>query len=321
MQAIRPRQTGGPELLVVEEMVTPAPAAGEALVRIEAAGVNYIDVYHLTGLYPTTKPIPIGLEGAGVVEQVGAKVQDLQIGDRVAWGTGSGSYASHVVLPADRLVPVPAGMPTEMAAALMLQGITAHYLSKTVFPLQAGHVALIHAAAGGVGLLLTQLAKRAGAQVIGTVSTESKAQLAKEAGVDHAINYKDQDFVAEVRRITGGRGVDVVYDSVGKTTFDGSLQSLAVRGHVVLFGQSSGVIPAFDLGRLSKGSYTVTRPSLFHYTASRAELLSRAEELLAMTAAGQLQVRIEKRFPLAKAAEAYRALTGRATTGKVLLIP
>ena len=325
MRAIRPMQNGGPDLLTVADFPTPAPGPGEALVRIEAAGVNYIDVYHLTGLYPTPKPIPIGLEGAGVVESVGTAVQpakvDIKVGDRVAWASGPGSYASRVAVPADRLVPVPDGVSTETAAAAMLQGITAHYLGKTIFPLRAGHVTLIHAAAGGVGLLLTQMAKRAGAQVIGTVSTEAKAKLSKEAGADHVINYKEGDFVAEVKRITAGRGVDVVYDSVGKTTFDGSLESLAMRGHLVLFGQSSGVVPPFDPTRLTKGSYSLTRPSLQHYTATRAELLARAENVLGMIAAGQLNVRIERKFPLARAADAYQALTGRATSGKLLLIP
>jgi len=325
MQAIRPTQNGGPELLTTQDIPTPTPGPGEALVRIEAVGVNYIDVYHLTGLYPTPKPIPIGLEGAGVVESVGAAVGaakvDIKIGDRVAWASGPGSYASHVVVPTDRLVPVPDGVSTETAAAAMLQGMTAHYLGKTVFPLRAGHTALIHAAAGGVGLLLTQMAKRAGAQVIGTVSTEAKAKLSKEAGADHVINYKESDFVAELKRITAGRGVDVVYDSVGKTTFDGSLESLAMRGHLVLFGQSSGVVPPFDPTRLTKGSYSLTRPSLQHYTATRAELLARAGDVLGMIASGQLNVRIERRFPLAQAADAHRALTGRGTTGKLLLAP
>jgi NADPH2:quinone reductase len=321
MQAIRPKQSGGPDLLTVDDLPTPAPGPGEALVRIEAVGVNYIDVYHLTGLYPTPKPIPIGLEGAGVVESVGATVKDVGIGDRVAWASGPGSYASHVVVPADRLVPVPDGVSTEAAAAAMLQGMTAHYLGKTVFPLRAGNTALVHAAAGGVGLLLTQMAKRAGALVIGTVSTEAKAKLSREAGADHVINYQEDNFVAEVKRITAGRGVDVVYDSVGKTTFDGSLESLAMRGHLVLFGQSSGVVPPFELTRLSKGSYSLTRPSLQHYTATRAELLARAGDVLGMIAAGQLSVRIERKFPLAQAADAHRALTSRATTGKLLLIP
>jgi NADPH2:quinone reductase len=321
MRAIRPQNNGGPELLTVEDVAAPEPGPAEALVRIEAAGVNYIDVYHLSGLYPTAKPIPMGLEGAGVVESVGAAVREVEVGIRVAWAAGPGSYASHVVVPAERLVPVPAGVSAEVAAASMLQGMTAHYLCRTVFPLRAGHVALVHAAAGGVGLLLTQMAKHAGAQVIATVSTEAKARLSKAAGADHVINYSEYDFVPEVKRITGGRGVDVAYDSVGKTTFDGSLESLAVRGFLVLYGQSSGVVPPFDLIRLSKGSHTLTRPSLQHYTASRSELLERAEDVLGLIAAGQLRVRVEHKFPLAQAAEAHRALTGRATTGKVLLIP
>jgi NADPH:quinone reductase len=321
MQAIRPRQNGGPELLTLEETPTPVPGPGQVLVRIQAAGVNFIDVYHLSGLYPTPKPIPIGLEGAGVVESIGEGVQNLPIGSRVAWASGPGSYASHVVVPAGVLVPIPDGVATDVAAASMLQGMTAHYLSTTVFSLRAGHLALIHAAAGGVGLLLTQMAKRAGAQVIGTVSTEAKANLSKEAGADHVINYSESDFVAEVKRITGGRGVDVVYDSVGKTTFDGSLDVLAPRGLLALYGQSSGVAPPLDLSRLTKGSYTITRPSLQHYTATRVELLDRAGSVLAMIANGELKVRIDHRFPLAQAADAYRALTGRATTGKVLLTP
>jgi NADPH2:quinone reductase len=225
------------------------------------------------------------------------------------------------VAPAERLVPVPDNVATDVAAALLLQGMTAHYLTKSVFPLHAGHTALVHAAAGGVGLLLTQMAKHAGAQVIATVSTEAKAALAKGAGADHVINYQVSDFAAEAKRLTGGRGVDVAYDAVGKATFDGSLEALAPRGYLVLYGQSSGVVPALDLARLSKGSYFLTRPSLPHYTATRAELLSRAHDLFEMVGTGQLHVRIGGTFPLAKAADAHRALAGRATTGKVLLIP
>jgi len=232
-----------------------------------------------------------------------------------------GSYATHVVAPADRLVPVPDGIATEVAAALLLQGMTAHYLTKTIFPLRAGHTALVHAAAGGVGLLLIQLAKRAGAQVIGTVSTAAKAALAKEVGADHIINYQVNDFAAEAKRLTAGRGADVVYDSVGKATFDGSLDTLALRGYLVLYGQSSGVVPMLDPVRLAKGSYFLTRPSLPHYTTTRAELLSRAGDLFEMVGAGQLHVRIDRTFPLSQATDAHRALAGRATTGKVLLIP
>ncbi len=321
MQAIRPKQTGGPEVLQLTDVPTPAPGPTEVLVRVEAAGLNFIDVYQRTGLYPLPLPLPIGLEGAGTVEQVGGAVGDVKVGARVAWAGVPGSYATHVVAPAERLVPVPDAVPTNAAAALLLQGMTAHYLTKTIFPLRPGHVALVHAAAGGVGLLLIQLAKRAGALVIGTVSTKAKATLAKEAGADHLVNYRIADFAAEAKRLTGGRGVDVVYDSVGKTTFDGSLDALATRGHLVLYGQSSGVVRTLDLARLAKGSYSITRPSLHHYTATRAELLSRAGDLLEMVGAGQLHVRIDRTFPLAQAADAHRALEGRETTGKVLLIP
>jgi len=283
--------------------------------------VNYIDVYHRTGLYPLPSPMPIGLEGAGTVEQVGRDVHEVRVGDRVAWASVPGSYASHVVAPAEKLVRVPDGVTTEVAAALLLQGMTAHYLTRTIFPLQPGHAALVHAAAGGVGLLLIQLARRAGAQVIGTVSTDAKAALAREAGANHVINYATRDFAKEVKGLTGGRGVDVAYDSVGMSTFDGSLDCLAPRGFLVLYGQSSGVVPSFDLARLAKGSFFLTRPSLGHYTATRAELLARARDLFELVAAGHLNVRIGHTFPLAKAGDAHRALTGRATTGKVLLIP
>ena len=321
MRAIRPSHTGGPEVLEVQDVPTPSPGPSEALIRVEAAGVNYIDVYHRTGLYPLPLPLPMGLEGAGTVERLGDGVRDLRVGQRVAWASVPGSYATHVVAPADKLVPVPDGVPSDIAAGLLLQGMTAHYLTQTIVPLRAGLIVLLHAAAGGVGLLLLQLAKRVGARVIGTVSTEAKAALAKAAGADYVINYAATDFPAEVKRLTGGRGVDVVYDSVGQATFDGSLESLAPRGYLVLFGQSSGVVPPFDLARLAKGSYFLTRPSLGHYTATRSELLGRARHLFDLVAAGQLHVRIDRTFPLAQAGEAHRVLTGRATTGKVLLIP
>jgi NADPH2:quinone reductase len=321
MKAIRPRQIGGPEHLALEDLPTPTPGAAEVLVRVAAAGVNYIDIYHRTGLYSLPLPLALGLEGAGTVEQVGGAVRDLRVGERVAWCGVPGSYASHVVAPAERLVPVPDGIDTMVAAALLLQGLTAHYLSRSTFPLRAGHVALVHAAAGGVGLLLVQLAKRAGAQVIGTVSTEAKAALAKDAGADHVIDYRLGDFAAEAKRLTGGRGVDVAYDSVGKATFDQSLDALAPRGYLVLFGQSSGMVPPLELARLAKGSNFLTRPSLGHYTATRAELLSRSSDLFGLVASGDLRVRIDSTFPLEQAADAHRALAGRATTGKVLLIP
>ena len=321
MKAIRPKQIGGPELLQMEDLPTPAPRTGEVLIRVEAAGVNYIDVYHRTGLYPLPLPMPIGLEGAGTVEAVGDGVRDLKVGGRVAWSSVPGSYATHVVAPAEKLLPIPPGLDTKTAAALPLEGMTAHFLAKAVFPLGKDHTALVHAAAGGVGLLLTQLAKRAGAQVIGTVSTEAKAELARQAGADHVINYQTSDFAAEVSRLTGGRGVHVVYDSVGKSTFDGSLSSLAPRGLLVLYGQSSGLVPNLDLARLAKGAYFLTRPSLYAYTATRAELMMRAEEVFGLAQSGALRVRIERTFPLADAADAHRALTSRATTGKLLLIP
>ena len=321
MKAIRPKQTGGPEILHVEEFPTPTLGPSDVLVRVGAAGVNYIDVYHRTGLYPVPLPIPMGLEGAGTVEQIGIAVREIRVGARVAWASMPGSYASHVVAPADRLVPVPEGVEVQTAAALLLQGMTAHYLTQTTFPLRTGHVALVHAAAGGVGLLLIQIAKLSGAQVIGTVSTEAKETLAKEAGADHVLNYQTSDFVAGVKRLTDGRGVDVVYDGVGKATFDGSLGVLAPRGYLVLYGQSSGPVPSFDLARLAKGSYFLTRPSLQHYTATRAELLLRSSELFGLVSAGNLRVRIGHTFALADAGQAHRALTSRETTGKVLLIP
>jgi len=321
MQAIRPKQAGGPEQLAPQEFDTPIPGVSHVLVRVEAAGVNYIDVYHRTGLYPLPLPMPIGLEGAGTVEQVGDDVHELRVGDRVAWASVSGSYASHVVAPAEKLVPVPDNVTKEVAAALLLQGMTAHYLTRTIFPLRPGHVALVHAAAGGVGLLLTQLARLAGAQVIGTISTDAKAVLAKDAGAHHVINYTTRDFPKEVKALTSGKGVDVAYDSVGRSTFDGSLDCLAPRGFLVLYGQSSGVVPSLDLARLAKGSFFLTRPSLGHYTATRAELLARSRDLFDLVKAGHLNVRIGHTFPLAQASDAHRALTGRATTGKVLLIP
>jgi len=321
MQAIRPPLTGGPEVLQPTELNTPQPGHGQVLVRVEAAGLNYIDIYHRTGLYPLPAPLPLGLEGAGTVEQVGAGVTDIRVGHRVAWASVPGSYATHVVAPAERLVPIPEGVTTSVAAALLLQGMTAHYLMKSIFPLRAGHTALVHAAAGGVGLLLTQLAKLAGAQVIATVSTVAKAARTKAAGADHVINYQVSDFAPETKRLTGGRGVDVVYDGVGKTTFDGSMDALAPRGYLVLYGQASGVVPPLDPARLAKGSYFLTRPTLGHYTATRAELLSRARDLFDLVVAGQLRVRIDRTFPLSQAPDAHRALAGRETTGKVLLIP
>ena len=322
MRAIRPRQTGGPEVLVLEEVPDPTPSQGEALVRVEAAGVNFIDIYQRSGQYPQPLPLLSGNEGAGTVEAVGEGVTEVRPGDRVAWASGPGSYATHVTVPAKRLVPVPEGLDTRAAAAAMLQGMTAHYLTRSTYRLGRGDACLVHAAAGGVGLLLCQMAKRAGAFVIGTVSTEEKAALARAAGADEVILYTRADFQAETRRLTGGQGVSVVYDSISKDTFDKSLASLRPRGMLVLFGQSSGAVPPFDPQALNRfGSLFLTRPSLHHHTATREELLERAGDVLGMIQRGELSIRIGATFPLADAAEAHRALAGRATTGKVLLLP
>ena len=322
MRAIRVHGYGGPEVLTWEEQATPSPEAGQALVRLEAVGVNYIDIYHRTGLYKNPLPFTLGLEGAGVVEGVGPGVSEVRVGDRVAYQGVQGSYATHALVPAARLVALPAGLDARTGAAAMLQGMTAHYLVHATYPLKPGETALLHAAAGGVGLLLIQMAKRRGARVLGTVSTPEKARLAKEAGADEVIQYTTQDFETEVKRLTGGRGVQVVYDSVGKTTFEKSLNVLAPRGTLVLFGQASGPVPPVDLGILAgKGSLYVTRPTLGHYVATREELLRRAGGVLGWVKSGELTLRIEHTFPLARAAEAHRALEGRRTTGKVLLIP
>lgn len=306
----------------LEEHPTPTPGPGEAVVRVEAAGVNFIDIYHRSGQYRTEVPIPLGLEGAGRVEAVGPGVTEVKEGDEVAWTAGPGSYATHVRIPVAKLVPVPAGVGARTAAAAMLQGLTAHYLVRSTFPLGPSHTCLIHAAAGGVGLLLCQMAKRLGARVIGTVSTEAKARLAREAGADEVILYTQADFEAEARRLTGGEGVHVVYDGVGKDTFDKSLGALRTRGMLVLFGQASGPVPPFDPQILNqKGSLFLTRPSLGHYTATREELVERAADVLGAIGRGELTITIGATYPLAEAAEAHRALQGRATTGKVLLIP
>lgn len=322
MKAIRVYEPGGPDKLRYEEVPTPTPGAEEALIRIEAIGLNYIDTYHRTGLYKMPLPFTPGVEAAGVVAAVGSHVRDLQVGDRVAYTGVPGAYAEYAVVPAARLVKLPEGVDVKTAAAALLQGMTAHYLTHTTYPLKPGDTALVHAAAGGVGLLLVQMAKRLGAQVFGTVSTEAKAQLAKEAGADAVILYTEQDFEAEVKRLTNGQGVNVVYDSVGKTTFEKSLNVLRPRGYLVLFGQSSGPVPPFDPIVLSnKGSLFLTRPTLAHYTLTREELLQRAGDVLGWIKSGQLKLRIEQTFPLAEAAEAHRRLEGRQTTGKVLLIP
>jgi NADPH2:quinone reductase len=322
MQAIRPAEPGGPEVLTLEELPDPTPGPGEVRVRTAAIGVNYIDVYHRTALYAVPRPIPMGLEGVGVVEAVGEGVEALAVGARVAWCQAPGSYATHALVPAARAVEVPVGIDDRTAAALLLQGLTAHYLVTDTFTLRAGHVALIHAAAGGVGLLLVQLAKRAGARVLGTVSTPEKAALCRAAGADEVIFYRDQDFEAEARRLTGGEGVDVVYDSVGKTTVEKSLRSLRPRGYLVLFGQSSGMVSPIDPQVLSaSGSLFLTRPTLAHYTRDRAELTGRTAALFRAVLERSLHVRVGRTFPLADARSAHEALEGRETTGKILLIP
>lgn len=322
MKAIRIHAPGGPEVMRVEEVEPPTPGPGQARVRVEAAGVNFVDVYHRTGLYKVPMPYTLGQEGAGVVDAVGPDVTTVRVGDRVAWTSVPGSYAAQALVPAERLVPVPDGVTTRQAAAVMLQGLTAEYLATATYPLKPGDTCLLHAAAGGVGLLLTQIAKRRGARVIGTVSTQAKAELARGAGADQVIRYTEEDFEAEVKRITNGAGVQVVYDSVGRTTFEKGLNCLARRGMMVLFGQSSGPIGPFDPQVLNaKGSLYLTRPSLVHYIATRDELLARANRVLGWVADHALRVRIDREFPLAEAGEAHRALEARQTSGKVLLIP
>ncbi|MDI1443339.1 quinone oxidoreductase [Polyangium sp. 6x1] len=322
MRAIVVSTPGGREALSLAEIDTPTPGPGQVRVRVEAAGVNYIDVYQRTGLYKMALPGRLGLEGAGVVEAVGPEVTSIAPGQRVAWAGVPGSYASHVIAPADKLVVVPDGVDTKTAAAVMLQGMTAQYLVTSTYPLGPGDTCIVHAAAGGVGLLLCQLADHAGAFVFGTVSTAEKAALARAAGADEVILYRDVDFAAEARRHTDGAGVDVVYDSVGKDTFDRSLGALKRRGMLVLYGQSSGSVAPFDPQRLSAaGSVFLTRPSLGDYTATREELASRAAQLFARITEGALSVRIHAELPLADAAEAHRRLEGRETTGKLLLVP
>jgi len=322
MKVIRVDGFGGPEVLRLVDAPDPSPGPGEIAVRVGAAGLNFIDVYHRTGLYPNPLPFVPGLEGAGLVEGLGPGVTAFRDGDRVAWTGIAGSYAERVVLPADRAVLVPPRLATETAAALMLQGLTAHYLSTSTFPLAPGHTCLVHAAAGGVGLLLVQMAKRRGARVIGTVGTEAKAALAREAGADEVILYAQEDFLPAVKRLTGGRGVDVVYDSVGKTTAERSLDCLVPRGMMVFFGNASGPVPPIDPLVLSrKGSLFLTRPNLVNYVSDRASLEARAADVLGDAAAGRLRVRIDRTYPLGQAAEAHRALEGRQTAGKVLLIP
>lgn len=322
MKAIRIHNHGGPEVLAYEDVPVPEPRAGEARVKIEASGVNFIDIYHRTGLYPMNRPCILGSEGAGIVDAVGEGVTEVKQGDRVAYAMIPGSYAEYAVVPARKLVPVPDDIDAKSAAGIMLQGMTAHYLTHSTYPLQKDETALVHAAAGGVGLLLVQVAKMLGARVFGTVSTEAKADLVRKAGADEIILYTQADFLAEAKRITNSQGVHVVYDSVGATTFEKSLDCLRPRGYLVLFGQSSGPVAAFDPAKLAaKGSLFLTRPSLAHYTLTRAELLRRATDLFDWMEAGKLKLRIEKSLPLQDASEAQQLLEKRRTTGKLILVP
>jgi len=320
MKAILIRQTGGPEKLELTNLPTPEPGEGQARVRIAATGVNFIDVYHRTGLYKLDLPAIPGSEAAGTVDAVGPGVTDVAPGDRVAYAMARGSYAEYAAVPAAQLVKLPDGVEFHTAAAAMLQGMTAHYLTHSTFPLKQGDTCLVHAAAGGTGALITQMAKMRGARVLGTVSTEEKARIAREAGADEIIFYTQQDCEAETRRLTSGRGVDVVYDSVGKTTFEQSLSSLRRRGMLVSFGQSSGAIPPFELLTLNtKGSLFVTRPSLAHHVLTRDELLWRAGDVLNWVASGKLKLRTDRVYPLAGAANAHRDLESRKTAGKLIL--
>ena len=322
MNAIQISETGGPEVLELADLPIPQPGPGQVLIRVEATGVNFIEIYFRKGVYKTSLPFTPGSEAAGTVEELGPGVTGFDAGDAVASASVLGSYAEYALVPAAQLVKVPSGLSMEQAGAALLQGMTAHYLTHSTFPLKAGDTALVHAGAGGVGLLLTQMAVRLGARVISTVSTDAKAELSREAGAADVILYTHQDFEAEVKRLTGGKGVDVVYDSVGKTTFDGSLNCLRPRGLLALFGASSGPVPPFDPIQLSgKGSLFVTRPTLWHYIATRAELEWRAGDVLGWAAKGELKLRTEYVYPLAEAAQAQIDLEERKTTGKILLEP
>ena len=322
MQAIQVTTVGGPDVLTPTELPVPSPKPNEAIVQIKASGVNFIDVYFREGRYPAPLPFVDGQEASGVVTEIGSEVTNVKVGDRVAYTSSLGSYAEYAAVPASRLVKIPDELDFEQAAAAMLQGMTAHYLLHSAYPLKQGETALIHAAAGGVGLLLVQMAKTIGARVIGTAGTEEKAQLARDAGADECIVYTEADFEAETKRLTDGKGVHVVYDGVGKATFDKDLEVLRPRGYLVLFGGSSGAVPPFDLIKLSqKGSLFITRPTLAHYTLTREELEWRANDVLQAIVSGDLKLRIHKVYPLADAAQAHRDLEGRKTTGKLLLKP
>ena len=322
MKAIQVQRTGGPEVLTVVDLPTPKPKPNEAVVQIKAIGLNFIDVYFREGRYPAALPFVDGQEAAGVVTEVGGEVKSVKAGDCVAYTGVLGAYAEYAAVPADRLVRLPGKLSFEQGAAAMLQGMTAHYLTRSTYPLKRGETALVHAAAGGVGLLLVQMAKTIGARVIGTAGTDEKAKLARDAGADDVIVYTKQDFEAETKRLTGGKGVDVIYDGVGKATFDQDLNLLRPRGYLVLFGAASGAVPPFDPIKLTqKGSLFLTRPSLAHYIASREELESRAKDVLDAIEAGKLKLHIGHKYPLTDVQQAHRDLEGRKTTGKVLLIP
>jgi NADPH:quinone reductase len=322
MKAVVVTKTGGPEVLEYKDVPKPELKPNQALVEIKAAGLNFIDVYFREGRYPTPLPFVVGQEAAGVISEIGAEVTDVKVGDRVAYSGLQGSYAEFAAVNADRLVNIPDGVSFEQAAALMLQGMTAHYLVKSTYPLKAGETLLVHAAAGGVGQLLVQMAKMIGAEVIATAGTEEKIQIAKQAGADHVILYTKEDFEAETKRITGGKGVHVVYDGVGKSTFDAGLRCLRPRGYMVLFGGASGAVPPFDLIKLSQmGSLFITRPTLGHYIATREELEWRANDVLGWVASGKLKVSIGQTYKLSDATQAHRNLEARKTTGKSLLLP
>ena len=322
MKAIQIQETGGPEVLQLAELPIPEPGPGQVLIRVEAIGVNFVEIYFRKGVYKASLPLVPGSEAAGTVEELGPGVTGFEAGDAVASVSVLGSYAEYALVAAASLVKVPAGLTMEQAAAAMLQGMTAHYLTHSTYPLKSGETALVHAGAGGVGLLLTQMATRMGARVITTVSSEEKAELSREAGASDVILYTEKEFEPEVKRLTGGKGVDVVYDSVGKTTFEGSLDCLRPRGLLALFGASSGPVPPFDLIQLSgKGSLYVTRPTLWHYIATRAELEWRAGDVLGWAVEGELKLRTEHLYPLAEAAQAQSDLEARKTTGKILLEP
>ena len=320
MKQVQVKEPGGPERMAIVETSVPEPGPGQALVKVAASGVNFIDVYFRTGLYKADRPITLGSEAAGTVERVGPGVTDLERGDRVAYAMARGSYAEYAVVPASQLVRIPDAIDFVTAAGVMLQGMTAHYLTHSTYPLNKGETCLVHAAAGGAGGMIVQMARARGARVLGTTSTAAKAEIARKAGADEIILYTEVAFDAEARRLTGGRGVDVVYDSVGQSTFEGSLNSLRPRGMLALFGQSSGSVPPFDPGILNgKGSLFLTRPSLAHYLLTREELLWRAGDVFKALQSGELALNLHGTFPLARAAEAHRLLEGRATTGKIVL--